>query len=370
MGDNDFSVLHVDTEKNWRGGQQQAAYLFERMHAVGMNTAMVCKKGSSFETYCNKHNLPCHAIPMYGEFDITAGYKIAALCREKGFRILHLHSSHALALGLWAKLFNRSLRLVAVRRVDFHIKKNFLSRFKYSTALLDVIVCISEGIKKVLLEDGLPEEKLVTIHSGVDITKFQFAPLSGNIKKEMGIPDDHRVVGTIAALSNHKDYPNLLHAARRLVDRNDHVTFCALGTGPEENSIHRLADDLKLGSRFIFAGFRNNVGDFLNIFDVFVLASYEEGLGTSILDAQAVGLPVVACRSGGIPEVVADGINGILVPPRDPDALAAAIETLLNDPDKRALFGRRAKQDVEAFSIDHTVEKNLLLYKRLEGFRQ
>jgi glycosyltransferase involved in cell wall biosynthesis len=220
--------------------------------------------------------------------------------------------------------------------------------------MLDVIVCISDGIKKVLLEDGLPEEKLVTIHSGVDITKFQSAPLSGNIKKEMGIPDDHRVVGTIAALSNHKDYPNLLHAARR----------------PEENHIHRLADDLKLGPRFIFAGFRNNVGDFLNIFDVFVLASYEEGLGTSILDAQAVGLPVVACRAGGIPEIVADGINGILVPPRDSDALATAIETLLNDPEMRASFGRSAKQCVDAFSIDHTVEKNLLLYKTLEGFRQ
>jgi glycosyltransferase involved in cell wall biosynthesis len=365
MVENAISVLHIDSEKNWRGGQQQAVYLFEKMLDMGYKTAMVCKPRSAMEQYCHEKSLPCYGLAMHGELDLIVGYRIASLCRKQGFQILHLHSAHALATGLWARLFFKELRLIGVRRVDFHIKKNIFSRFKYKTSLLDTIICVSDGVKNVLLSDWIPREKLVTIHDGVNLHRFDGDAVPDDFKKRLGIPEDHLLIGTVAAMAGHKDYPNLLRAAKKLVDRNDKVTFCAVGDGPDEKSVHDLADRLGLGKRFVFTGFRTDVGNFLKSFDIFVLASYLEGLGTSILDAQAQGLPVVACRTGGIPEIVYDGINGFLVPPRDPDALMAAIEKLVVSPDTRNEFGRNAKETVKAFSIDQTVEKNIDLYRRI-----
>lgn len=360
----DIRVLHVDSEKGWRGGQQQAAYLLERMCGMGFKTAMASKPGSAMESYCMGKNLPFYPLSMHGELDVLAGYRIACLCRKHGYNVLHLHSAHALATGLWAKMFFKQLHLIAVRRVDFHIKKNWFSRFKYTTSMLDRIICISHGIKEVLLKDGIDKEKLVTIHSGVDLGKFDDVIVSGDFRKTLGIPDEHLIVGTVAAIAGHKDYPNLLHAAKKLIDNHDNVTFCAVGDGPDEAAIHDLASELGLGGRFVFTGFRRDVGSFLKIFDIFVLASYLEGLGTSILDAQALGLPVVACRTGGIPEIVFDQENGYLVPPRDSDALAEAISDLIYHPEKRQDLGGRARQTVQAFSIERTVEGNIELYKQ------
>jgi glycosyltransferase involved in cell wall biosynthesis len=358
-------VLHIDSEKSWRGGQQQAFYLLDGMHARGFRTAMVSKPGSVMESRCLDRGLPFFPVSMHGELDMTAGYRIAALCRKHGFGILHLHSAHALATGLWAKMFHRKLKLVAVRRVDFHIKKNRFSRFKYTTDLLDKIVCISCAIKDVLIQDGIRDDRLVTIHSGVDLGKFDDVLVPGGFRESLDISGGDLVIGTVAALAGHKDYPNLLNAAKTVLENHPNVRFVALGDGPDEEKIHALAKDLGLGDRFLFMGFRNDVGCFLKVFDIFVLASHLEGLGTSILDAQALGLPVVACRTGGIPEAVFDGVNGLLVPPRDSGALAQALSYLSEHPEKRREFGENARETVREFSIGRTIEKNIELYSQL-----
>jgi glycosyltransferase involved in cell wall biosynthesis len=365
MNINRIKVLHVDTEKGWRGGQQQAAYLLSHMHERGYKTALVCQPGSEFEDFCRGKQLPCYPVPMRGEIDFFAGLKISRICRQRDINILHLHSSHALAIGLWARLFHRNIRLIGVRRVDFPIKKSIFSRLKYTSSLVNRIVCISDNIRNVMIHDRVPEEKLTTIHSGVDINKFEKEAPPPGFKGGLGIPEDHIVVGTVAAIAGHKDYPNLLMAAKIVLDSSEKVTFCAVGDGSDRKKVHTLARDLQLGNRFIFTGFRNDVGSFLKSFDLFVLSSYLEGLGTSVLDAQAVGLPVVGCDAGGIPEMITHGENGLLVPARNSEALAEAIIGLIQNKEKRYKFGKRAKETVEKFSIKKTVEKNLKLYEEL-----
>lgn len=360
-----IKVLHVDSEKSWRGGQQQAAYLFERMYKAGYETALVCIPGSEFHKYCEDNELPYYAVKMSGELDIIAGYKIAKICKEKGYNILHLHSAHAMATGIWAKLFNKKLKLIGARRVDFNIRKNPFSYYKYSSPKMNRIVCISGGIKKVMIQDGISDSKLVTIHSGVNLDRFRDDNPGDNFKKVNGIPDEHIVIGTVAAISGHKDYPNLLHAAKKVINETENVTFCAVGSGPDEEEVHALHKKLNLGDRFIFTGFRKDVGNFLKIFDIFVLSSYQEGLGTSILDAQGVGLPVVACETGGIPEIVYNDVNGLLVPVRDHDRLAESLLNLVMDENKRYEYGRKALETVKKYSIENTVKKNISLYEEL-----
>ena len=304
---------------------------------------------------------------MRGELDIAAGRRIARIARAGNMTILHAHSGHALALGLWARLFDRRLRLVASRRVDFPIRKHFLSRLKYTSAALDRIICISEAIRTQLLADGVPADKLVVIPSGVDTRRFAGVRPPPHFRRSLGIPSGHLVIGTVAALADHKDYPTLLRAARLVLDAEPDISFVAVGDGPLHKELTVLARELGLGKRFLFLGFREDVGCLLKSFDIFVLASKTEGLGTSVLDAQALGLPVVACRAGGIPEIVTDRETGLLVPPGDPAALATALLELAHDQELSAALGANAKKEVQKHDVNRTVESHLELYRSLVG---
>lgn len=365
MGTAAIKVLHIDSESGWRGGQQQAAYLLQAMHRQGFRTGLVAPPNSALGHFSRDNSLTFFPLRMLGELDALAGYHVARLCRQHGFRILHLHSSHALAIGLWAKLFYSNLKLIAVRRVDFHIRRHWFSRFKYNSRRLDRIVCISQAIRQILIEDGIPTEKLITIYSGIDIHKFDHLTVPVDFKAKLGIPADHIVIGTIAAMAGHKDYPTLLRAARIVCDTLEHVTFCAVGDGSQREMIRRLQNEWGLTGRFILPGYRSDIGHFLKSFDIFVLASKQEGLGTSLLDAQAVGLPAVACHSGGIPEIIEHGQNGWLVPAQDEQALAAALIKLATAPELRAILGQRAQESVKKFDIKYTIEQNLQLYEDL-----
>jgi glycosyltransferase involved in cell wall biosynthesis len=358
-------VLHIDTERTWRGGQQQVAWLLEGLLARRCRTALACPAGSILDERGRARGWPLHTLPMRGELDLAAGRRIARIARAGGFSVLHAHSGHALALGLWARLFARGLRLVASRRVDFPIRGHALSRFKYANSLLDRIVCISSAVREQLVADGVPAGKLVVIPSGVDTRRFAGVRPPPHFRRSLGIPNGHLAIGTVAALADHKDYPNLLRAARLVLDLEPDVTFVAVGDGPLRAELAGLADRLGLGRRFLFEGFREDVGRYLKTFDVFVLASKTEGLGTSVLDAQALGLPVVACRAGGIPEIVTDRDTGLLVPPGDPQALAGALLELIRDPGLRVALGARARKAAAEHDVARTVEAHLALYRSL-----
>jgi glycosyltransferase involved in cell wall biosynthesis len=362
-------VLHIDSERTWRGGQQQVAWLVEGLRARDWPTALACPRGAVLAERGRARGWPVHEIAMRGELDVAAGRRIAAIARGGGLEVLHAHSSHALALGLWARLFDSRLRLVASRRVDFPVGGHFLSRLKYSTGVLDRIVCISAAIRAQLVADGVPAAKLVVIPSGVDTRRFAGVRPPPGFRRSLGIPNGHLVIGTVAALADHKDYPNLLRAARLVLEREPDVTFVAVGDGPLHATLVALANELDLGRRFLFMGFREDVGAFLKTFDIFVLASKTEGMGTSVLDAQAVGLPVAACRAGGIPEIVVDRETGLLVPPGDPAALAAALLELAADAALRASLGAKARAAAAAHDVGRTVAAHMDLYREIGGLR-
>ncbi len=353
-------VLHIDTERSWRGGQRQATYLFESLFRQGFQTKMVCRPQSKLEDFCKERGLPFYAIPMKNEFCIFSALKIAKICKKEKFAIAHLHSAHAIAVGFWLKIFYPQIKLIGVRRVDFHLKKNFFSKLKY--AKLDKLVCISKGIENVVRDDGYANTKV--IYSGINLARFANDEPQ-DICKEFGFQKNNLVVGTVAALVGHKDYPNLLQAAKIVCQKKPDVSFLAVGEGKLAQQMQDLHKSLDLGNRFVFAGFRGNVGSYLKSFDIFVLASHLEGLGTSILDAQSLGLPVVACASGGIPEAVFDNENGLLVPKKTPEKLAEAILKLLESEKLRDQFGQRARQTVQKFDIKNTVAKNIELYRKL-----
>lgn len=365
MGNQPIKVIHLDTAGTWRGGQQQAIYLFSAMLKRGFKTLFICQPDSVVEEYCRKQDLPVKSVRMLGEFDLLAGFKIAVIARRGKYNIIHAHSAHALALALWCKLFYRNVRVVGTRRVDFDLRKNPFSRFKYKTDWVEKIICASHWIEEVMIANGISPAKLLTIQSGVDLHKFDNVVPLKDFRKIYKIPEDNIVVGTIAALVGHKDYPNLMKAAKYVIEKNNQVTFVAVGAGHAEADIKSLHQKLALGNNFIFTGQQSNVGAYLKNFDIFVLASKKEGLGGALFEAQVAGLPVIGTQAGGIPEVIEQGKTGLLVPARDHQKLGEAILELINDVELRQKLARNTHFAVKNFDIHITVNKNIAVYQEI-----
>ncbi len=361
----DLAVLHVDPDFDWRGGQQQALYLHQGMLARGFKSCLVCNPGSQMEQRLKQETLDHIAIRHHFEADLWAALRLALYAKRRNFNILHLHSSHALSWGLLAKLFYPRLILIASRRVDFHISNNFFSRLKYYGRALNAIVAISDNIRRIMLSDGIPEAKIHLIYSGVDVHKFDFVERDPDYRKKWQIADNVVIVGTVAAFVAHKDYRNFIAAAALAIKSNPKLHFVAVGDGIMFQTIKELASEAGINSHITFTGFQKDVGLHLKAFDIFVLASKKEGLGTSVLDAMSVGLPVIGTRAGGIAEMIEDGVSGLLVEARNSEALAEAILKLAADKDLRDSLGHGALKRCRDFSKERMVEENIRLYQSL-----
>lgn len=355
------TVLHIDSAKTWRGGQQQVLYLAQRL--TDYHNIITCPPESPLAERARATGLKVFPIEMRGEWDLLAVCKLGKIIRKNSIKIVHLHSSHAHALGLLAAKSGGNCKVILSRRVDFPIKKNLLSRLKYLN--VDRIIAISERVKRVLVADGLSEEKIDVVYSGIDIDRFQNVK-GDHLISELALNTHKLRIGNIAALAWHKDHKTLIEAARVVVDEFPQVIFLIAGEGPLRREIETLIKKFNLQENVKLLGFRQDIPEVLSILDLFVLSSSWEGLGTSLLDAFASRVPVVSTNVGGIPEIVKDGVNGILVPPGNPDALAGAIISLLKN---RDLAGRIAEQGFrlvnKKFSIEKMVQDTKKIYDRL-----
>ena len=354
-------VLHIDSAKTWRGGQQQVLYLVERLKDY--DNIIASPPQSPLAKRAKATGLKVLPVQMRGEWDPVAVYKLKKIIRKNSIKIIHLHSPHAHALGLLAAKSAGNCKVVLSRRVVFHIRKNILSRVKYSN--VDRIIAVSERVKEVLVADGLPEEKINVVYSGVDIERFQ------NVKGDYLFPqlalNRHRLrIGNIAGLTWEKGHRTLLKAARIVVDEFPKVIFLIVGEGPLHREIEILIKKLNLQKEVKLLGFRQDIPEILSVLDLFVLSSSREGLPNSLLDAFASRVPVVATSVGGIPEIVKDRVNGILVPPMNPGALAEAIIYLLKNRDLvRQMAEEGFRLVKEKFSIDRMVDQTKKIYGRL-----
>ena len=354
-------VLHVDSARGWRGGQNQVWLSARGMAARGHEVVVACRAGAVLAERSRAAGIAVREMRFRGDLWPAAALALASALREVRPDVVHLHDPHAVSAGLLARRLAGPRALVATRRVDFALR-GFLSRRKY--AACDRVVAVSEAIAGVLRRGGLAPDRVRVVHEGVPDRPAQTG--GREALRELGIPEGAPVIGNVAALTGHKDQATLLAAAARVGVHLPEARFVIVGEGELRGQLEAQARDLGLERRCIFAGFRADLDRLIPAFTVFCLSSHMEGLGTSLLDAMAFGVPVVATAAGGIPEAVADGITGRLVPPRDPDALAAALVEALQDPARRDAWGRAGrKRFEERFTADRMVEATLAVYAEL-----
>jgi glycosyltransferase involved in cell wall biosynthesis len=362
-------VLHLNTERTWRGGEQQVLYLMEGLRARSVEQLLVAQEGGVMAARAAEKGLPVKPLRMRGEVDVLAVLALHAIMKD-GFTIVHAHTSHAHSLGALAAALPGAGRpkVVVARRVDFSIfRRSFLglNRFKYLHGV-DRYVTVSHAIKDVLLADGLPGSMISVVHSGIDLERIESAPdRREELRRELDVPPGHRLVANVAHMADHKGQIYLVEAAPLVLAKLPDVTFAIVGDGELRASLEARARELGVPIRF--PGFREDVPSILKALDVFVMPSHMEGLGTSVLDAMAAGAPVVGTEAGGMREMLEHGKNGLVCPVRDPRALAAAITQLLRDPGEAHRLAAQARRDVrERFSKEAMVEKTLAVYRELE----
>ena len=339
------------------------------LRAIGERAALVAHPDGELRRRAAE-GLELIPIAPRTEMDLSAAWRLSRTVKRLVPDVLHAHDPHgvamaALALSLGAgasRKGGRAPALVATRRVDFHLKANSFSRWKHRQ--VDCFIAASEAIRDMLVADGVPPERTVTVHEGIDVDRVAAEP-AVNVHEAFFLPHGAPVVGNVAALVPHKGQRYLVEAAHLVVQRMPDVRFVILGEGELREHLERHVRERGLEKHVLLPGFRTDVVGCIKAFDLFVMSSVTEGLGTSLLDAMAASRPIVATKAGGIPEIVADGVNGLLVPPRDARALADAIVRVLGDPEMRRLGDAGFARVRERFTVERMVGATAAVYARV-----
>ncbi|MCB0713501.1 MAG: glycosyltransferase family 4 protein [Ignavibacteriae bacterium] len=357
-------VLHISTPSTWRGGEQQVFWLLSEQRRQGLKVGLMTPTGSVLGEKAKEAEPLLFSFRRRGAFDPVAAWHLRRICRGEQFDIIHAHDSHAHTLAvLSASLFGNPLPVFVSRRVDFPASSGGLGKSKYHHPKVKGFICVSKAIKSVMLKSGIDAAKLHVVRSGIDIKRFEGRG-DGRLRREFGIPPDVPIVANLSAIAPHKDYPTFVKAAEYFLATNGRARFLIIGgDGGEEETMRGLVQEKGLQNDLIFTGFRNDVPDILPEVDLFLITSKTEGLGTTILDAFAAGVPVVATKAGGIPEIVRHRETGLLADLGDSQVLATYLHEMLNDAALRGGIIERSKQWVRMFSKEKVAEETLKIYR-------
>jgi len=357
-------IAHIDTGWSLRGGQRQMLMLAQGLRARGHEQTIVCLEGSGVEERARREGFGVFALPAY-----DPGHPFGVLLWRQQLQtwaphILHAHDGRGQTLA-WLASLGLPVKRVASRRVTFFPSDRWTYRLKYGRTC-HAVVAVSENIRELSVQAGVPRERIAVIPDGIDIpVELPGAAARLRLRTSWQCEDDDFVVGLLGASTPEKGQDVALAALpllraqlpqARLVLAGDEAATPGRrptqGAGPDRTRVIRLGSTEDLAS--FFPGL-----------DLFVMPSKAEGLGSSALWAMAYGLPVVATRVGGLPEIVVENETGWLIPPGSAQSLADAILLASRDREKLTRFGRQGHKRAEGFSADIMVSRTEDLYRQL-----
>jgi L-malate glycosyltransferase len=366
--DRSINILHVSGATGWRGGEQQVAYLIQHL-PDSVTSLLLLPKGAPLEVAVEELPVATFTYKKRMGMDINGARMIRNILFKNNIDIIHLHDSHAHNLYVLAhSLFGVKIPAVLHRRVDFPPGNNPITRYKYNLASIRKIICVSEKVKEVMRTVVHGSSKFVVIHSGINIEKFSNPEVpSLNIRKQYQLPADAVIIGNVAALADHKDHATFIGTASVFLKTQANAYFFIAGTGELESEIKKKIRKEGLEGRVFLYGNCPSIPSFLKELDVFLYTSKEEGLGTAILEAMAAGIPVVSTNAGGIPEIISDGINGLMTNVGNSIQLAENCRKLINQPELKKQLTEQAKQTIQHFTCTSTANAVNSVYREITG---
>jgi len=356
-----MKILHIDTGKEWRGGQRQVQFLHEGLLECGFESILVCNADGQFP----KKGFPATvALKFKGEADISFISALKAIIRKEKPDIIHTHDAHSLTPAVFAKLMTGGFKLINTRRVAFSINKGYFSRKKYNNSQVDRIAAISQAVKDALIGDGIPAAKISLVHSGVRFPKSINYRMRSVLREKYGL-QGRFVIGNVANISPMKGHQTLIDAFVKFRAEAEDAVLVLVGGGPQADEMKAYAQATPYADSIIFIGHTDDVYEHMALFDIFCMPSLSEGLCTSIIDAMFMMLPVIASDTGGIPELVKPGFNGILVPVKDAEALSESLNELYDDSEMLKKYSNNGFHTALKFSETAMVSAYIRLYEEL-----
>lgn len=356
-----MKILHVETGRHLYGGPQQVIYLISALVERGHDCTLVCPPDSGIDMAARLKGLTVRNLFCAGDLDLPFAYRLVQFLQETRPDIVHCHSRRgADVLGGLAASF-ADIPAVVSRRVD-NTEMRLVAALRYRP--FKKIIAISEAIRQVLLDHDIDDQRIEVIRSAVDIEQLGRTPDCAAVRDEFGVPQDTFVIAAAGQLIPRKGHRFLLQAAAELSKSTRDFRVIIFGEGYLNNQLRAQAASLGLGDIVQFAGFRDDLDDYMGCVDLFVHPATQEGLGVIALKAAGAAVPVVGFAAGGMPEAVVDGETGVLVPAEDVAALTAAIARFMDDDGMRASMGAAGRKRMQnEFSIATMVDKHVALYE-------
>lgn len=358
-----MKILHVETGRHLYGGAQQVLYLAKGLHEKEIDNILVCPPDSGLDVAARSAGLSVINLNCAGDHDLAFAFRLRQLVLSERPDIIHCHSRRGgdFLGGLAAT--GTSIPAVISRRVD-NSESPLIAGLRYRP--FRKVIAISNAIAAVLEDSGLEDDRLAVIRSAVDVEQFSESPNCDAFRNDFSLASTDIVIAVVAQLIQRKGHRYLLEAVAQIKARHPDLKVIIFGQGPLENELRERTARLGLGGMVQFAGFRQDLDDYLACIDVLVHPALAEGLGIAALKAAAAKVPVVACAAGGLTEAVDDGKTGLLVAPKDVSALANAIAGLLEDPERRREFGEAGRARMQKdFSIEAMVDDHVQLYESI-----
>jgi len=315
---------------------------------------------------------------MLSIFDLSVIWKLSRIIRGEKIDILH---NFGFRPEIYGSLAGRIAKCKGILATVLHnptedipldygkLVGGIMNFFRWLFSLFgeDIMVAISKDAKEGLLSLRFPESKIRVIYSGIDKQSFKKNNLDRKkLLERLGLQSNNFIIGTLANLKPRKGVSTFINAAKIIVQDYPKARFLIIGRGPLKNNLENQVKSLKLQNQVIFCDYVENITDAYQVFNLMVLPSLTEGLPAVLLEAMAFGVPVVATSVGGVPEIIEDGVSGILIPPKNPQALAEAAVKIYKNAKLSSEMTKNAHIRLEKyFTIDETVRQYEKLYKEL-----
>lgn len=356
-----MKVLHIDTRPDWRGGQHQIFLTMRGQRERGYDAQLLTRRGSPLEQRASAAKFSVHAFaPRPARLD--ALLCLREMLDQQRFDIVHVHDPHALSAAWLARAHRRSA-LVIARRVAYPIGRTWPALARYRAA--HRIIAVSRFVAQSVLASGIEGRRVGVVHDGVEIPAATSAAARAAARRHWNIPDATILLGCVGYLLPEKGQELLIRALPLVLTEFPNCRLLLAGDGPLRVRLESLVVDLELQNAMIFGGFIEDIGLVYRALDAFVFPSLAEPLGSSLLAAMAHGLAAVALSSGGVPEVVEDDRDGVLVAHPKAEELARAICDLLADAQKRRRLGEAAREKISReFTAAQLAENTLHEYEK------
>lgn len=357
-----FTLLHTESSTGWGGQENRTLNESLGLRKLGARVIILCQPESVIGKKAEAEGIDVRRCRMRKSYDILALKYIMDVIKKDKVDIINTHSGRdSLIAGTAGRLSGNKPVIVRTR----HLALPITSTFTYNR-LAHKVVTVSEHVREYLISEGIPEEKVTCVYTGVDITRFDPENANDHLRQKLEISPETRIVGTVSVLRRKKGHHILLEAVPLILKKFPDALFFFAGDGPQRDNIQAKINELRLSDKVFMLGIRNDIPDILKFFNIFVLPTLQEALGTSFLEAMAMGKPVIGCNVNGVNEVIQDGVNGYLVAPEDPAALADAVLRMLMHDDAAKAMALNGKKMVEdAFTTDIMCRKMFELYSSL-----